>query len=145
VKLFGLIFKKLPLSARTFYTKVCVMKALVSLTMLVGCFFFSTAQNGQISIEQDSKITELLEVYKSANSSTDYYTVQIGFGSYAKAENLKSQADLDFPGWYSKIVFDSPTYRVHIGRFKTKLEAERRFLEVRKKYPASLLLKPEKK
>ena len=104
----------------------------------------ASAQKGRVNIEQDAKLEEALDVYASNSSSNDYYTIQVGFGSYARAENLKAQVDIDFPGWRSKIVFDSPTYRVHVGRFKTKLEAERRFLEVREKYPASLLLKPEK-
>jgi len=113
--------------------------------MILLCFTaFGLAQKGNVNIEQDQKITKLLDLYKSTNSSSEFYTIQVGFGSYSKAENLKSEVDIDFPGWFSKIIFDSPTYRVHIGRFKTKLEAERKFLEVRKKYPESLLLKPEK-
>lgn len=120
------------------------LKTGITILLTAGLLVVANAQNGSVSIDQDKKITQLLEIYKSVNSSTNYYTVQIGFGSYAEAEELKAQADVDFPDWYSKIVFDSPTYRVHIGRFRTKLEAERKFLEVRKKYPASLLLKPEK-
>ncbi len=120
------------------------MKVLITAMFLVGCNFLSTAQSGRINIQQDDKITALLELYKQVNSSMDFYTIQIGFGSYSQAENLKSDADRDFPGWYSKIIFDSPTYRVHIGRFKSKLEAEREFLDVRKKYPAALILKPGK-
>lgn len=145
MELFCLKFKKLPLYDPALVNRQFMMKTLITLVLLVGLAFYGTAQNGNISIEQDKKIDALLEIYKAVNSTTNYYTIQIGFGSYAKAENLKSQADIDFPGWYSKIVFDSPTYRVHIGRFTTKLEAERRFQEVRRKYPASLLLKPEKK
>lgn len=104
-----------------------------------------TAQKGQINIEQDQRIDKLLDLYKTVNSETDFYTIQVGFGTYEKAEKLKSDVAIDFPGWYSKIIFDSPTYRVHIGRFRSKLEAERQFIEVRKKYPESLLLSPEKK
>ncbi len=51
--------------------------------------------------------------------------------------------EIDFPDWYSKIEFESPNYRVRLGKFKTKLEAERKYLEVRKKYPDAMLLKPE--
>ncbi|MEM8764792.1 MAG: SPOR domain-containing protein, partial [Bacteroidota bacterium] len=76
---------------------------------------------------------------------TGYYQIQVGFGSYQKAQNLKTRVESDFPEWYSKIEFESPTYRVRLGKFKTKLEAERKFLEVRKKYPEAMLLKPEKK
>ena len=139
------MFKKLPLLISTISMNQFVIKMRLTLVVIVGFVYFGAAQNGRVSIEQDKKIDELLKIYKAVNSTTNYYTIQVGFGSYATAENLKSQTDVDFPGWQSKIVFDSPTYRVHIGRFKTKLEAERKFLEVRKKYPASLLLKPEKK
>lgn len=100
------------------------------------------AQQGRINIEQPQGVSKLLDLYKAVNSESDFYTIQVGFGSYEKAEKLKSDVDVDFPGWDSKIIFDSPTYRVHIGRFRTKLEAERKFLEVRKKYPESLLLNP---
>jgi hypothetical protein len=105
----------------------------------VYCF----SQKGRVNIEQDPGITKLLSLYKSVNSEADFYTIQVGFGSFEKAEKLKEDVAVDFPGWYSKIIFDSPTYRVHIGRFRTKLEAEREYIEVRKKYPESLLLSPK--
>ncbi|MCW5516265.1 SPOR domain-containing protein [Muriicola sp. Z0-33] len=120
------------------------LKTSITLLLTLVVSMVGSAQNGNVSIDQDKRIAQLLQIYKAVNSSANYYTVQIGFGSYDEAEELKTEADVDFPGWGSKIVFDSPTYRVHVGKFRTKLEAERKFLEVRKKYPASLLLKPEK-
>ena len=75
---------------------------------------------------------------------TGHFTIQVGFGSYSQAESLKRDVEIDFPKWKAKIVFDSPTYRVQVGRFKSRLDAEREYLEVRKKYPAALLLRPEK-
>lgn len=121
------------------------MKAFVT-ALFLCCFIQAiSAQRGVVNIRQDDQISALLDVYKSANSETNYYTIQVGFGSYSRAETLKSQVEIDFPGWYSKIIFDSPTYRVHVGRFQTKLEAERVFQEVRKKYPESLLLSPDRK
>ncbi len=104
-----------------------------------------SAQSGSITIEQDPKIDELIKLYADVNSKIGFYQIQVGFGSYQKAQNLKTKIDQDFPGWYSKIEFESPTYRVRLGRFKTKLEAERKYLEVREKYPDAMLLKPEKK
>ncbi len=121
------------------------MKTLI-LPVLATCFCIAVnAQKGTVVIQQDQKISQLVELYKSVNSTDNFYTIQVGFGTYNTAEKLKSEVDVDFPDWSSKIVFDSPTYRVQIGRFKTKLEAERKFLEVREKYPAALLLKPDKK
>ncbi len=119
--------------------KLLVVIAFITFTAAVGF-----GQQGQMNIEQDDKIAELLDIYKSSNESHEYYRIQVGFGSYAKAQSIKENVEIDFPGLTSKIDFDSPTYRVRIGRFKTKLEAERKFKEVRIKYPDAMLLKPKK-
>ncbi|MGD1944881.1 MAG: SPOR domain-containing protein [Croceivirga sp.] len=101
------------------------------------------AQEGVVTIEQDARIEQLTKVYNKVNANRGFYQIQVGFGSYQKAQNLKSQVEIDFPGWFSKIEFQEPTYRVRLGKFQDPLEAERRFLEVRKKYPSAMLLKPE--
>ena len=124
--------------------KVNIMKTVILSAILLGYISYGVAQNGEINIIQDANITRLLEVYKISNSKSNFYTIQVGFGSYSKAEELKQQVDIDFPDLKAKIIFDSPTYRVQIGQFKSKLDAERKFKEVRIKYPESLLLKPEK-
>ncbi|MEM9077257.1 MAG: SPOR domain-containing protein [Bacteroidota bacterium] len=121
------------------------MKSLVFLGFVTVFSVSVCAQNGSITIEQDPKIDELLKMYANVNSKAEFYQIQVGFGSYQKAQNLKTQVEQDFPDWYSKIEFESPTYRVRLGKFRTQLEAERKYLEVRKKYPDAMLLKPEKK
>lgn len=120
------------------------MKTLLYIVIFIVPLSYSFAQTGRINIEQDEKIDELLKVYKNSNESSDYYRIQVGFGSFAKALQIKSEVEIDFPDLSSKIDFDSPTYRVRVGRFKNKLDAERKFLEVRAKYPDAMLLKPKK-
>lgn len=102
------------------------------------------AQRGKVSIEEDPEIGRLLNIYKEAKANANYYTIQVGFGTYDDAEELRKEATLEFPEYEPNIVFDSPTYRVQIGRFSNRLEAEKKYLEVRKKFPAALLLRPEK-
>ena len=86
----------------------------------------------------------MLGIYKSVNESSDHYRIQVGFGSFQEAEKLKANVDKDFPDWPTRIDFESPSYRVRVGRFKTQLEGERKLIEVRQKYPSAMLLKPEK-
>lgn len=111
-------------------------------------FLFSVtlayAQKGKIQVFQDSQIDALLKAYTTVNSNAEYYQIQVGFGAYDKAQRIKSNVEVDFPDLPSKIDFDSPTYRVRVGRFKNKLDAERKFIEIREKYPDAMLLKPKK-
>jgi cell division protein FtsN len=138
------MFNDLLLPRRQFLIISTVMKRLFISMIAVGLINFTYAQEGKINIEQDASISKLLEVYKTSNSNMAFYTIQVGFGSYSKAEELNEQVKIDFKDLPSKIIFDSPTYRVQIGQFRTKLEAERKFNEVRMKYPESIILKPEK-
>ncbi|MER3375280.1 MAG: SPOR domain-containing protein [Allomuricauda sp.] len=119
------------------------MKTPVFVVFLTGLAFQLSAQEGTVAIQQDPKIDQLVKLYTEVNSKAEFYQIQVGFGTYQRAQDLKDQVDIDFPGWYSKIEFESPTYRVRLGKFRTKLEAERKYLEVRKKYPDAMLLKPE--
>ncbi|MEO0526886.1 MAG: SPOR domain-containing protein [Bacteroidota bacterium] len=121
------------------------MKKHLYILVFISFSAITLAQEGQLNLEQDKKITDLLKIYKSANESSDYYQIQVFFGSYQNAQNIKSKVETDFPGWSSMIKFESPSYRVRVGKFKTKLEGERKLIEVREKYPSAMLLKPEKK
>jgi hypothetical protein len=120
------------------------MKTLGTIVLFACLTHIGYAQGARVNIEQDQKIDQLLEIYKSALSNNEYYRIQVGFGDYAKAQNIKASVEQDFPDLPSKIDFDSPTYRVRVGRFNSKLDAERKFIEVRVKYPDAMLLKPKK-
>ena len=119
------------------------MKTAFYTLILLVLPFFGSAQAGVASVEQDPKLTRLLEIYKKMNSKTEYFTIQIGFGSYSEATNHRDDAAVHFPQYEARIIFDSPTYRVHLGRFINRLDVERTFAEVRKKYPQSIILRPQ--
>lgn len=141
----GLKYNKLHLYRYLEKRYSCIMKTFVFIAFLIGFTFQISAQEGTITIAQDQRIEELLKLYSEVNSKSGFYQIQVGFGDYQKAQNLKAQVDIDFPGWYSKIQFESPTYRVRLGLYRTKLQAERQFLRVRKKYPEAILLEPDRK
>ena len=58
----------------------------ISLLAFAGIgLFFSTeihAQEGTLYIEQDPNLPELIEIYKAVRSETDFYQIQVGFGTY---------------------------------------------------------------
>lgn len=121
------------------------MRKLFIAGALMGAMATASAQQGVVSVQQDPEIAKLLDMYKSVNEKTELYRIQVYFGSYEGAQKIKDEVDVEFAGWYSKIDFISPSYRVRLGRFQTKLEAEKNLIAVRKKYPSAILLKPEKK
>ena len=107
----------------------------------------SLAQNAEVSIEQDEKFMELLNEKRKINSSitvNDRYKIQIFYGENAKARKTLAEFKQEFPDMDGTIVFESPTYKVWMGSFSTRIDAERMLEKVKEKYPYSLLIKPNK-
>lgn len=118
--------------------------ALISLT------FFATkclAQEGNVSVSQDSRFEQLLAEKRKINSSitvNDRYKVQIFYGDNAKARKTLSDFRRDFKELDGTIIFESPTYKVWVGNFKSRIDAEKKLIDIKKKYPHALLIKPNK-
>jgi len=118
--------------------------ALISLT------FFATkamAQEGNVSVSQDSRFEQLLAEKRKINSSitvNDKYKVQIFYGDNSKARKTLTDFRRDFKDLDGTIIFESPTYKVWVGNFKSRIDAEKRLIDIKKKYPHALLIKPNK-
>ncbi|WP_235894355.1 SPOR domain-containing protein [Flavobacterium zepuense] len=119
------------------------------LTLLLGLFLTTkgTAQTNTVTVSQDPKFEELLAEKRKINSSitvNDRYKLQIFYGANDKARKALQDFKRDFKELDGTIVFESPTYKVWVGSFGSRIEAERKLTEVRKKYPNALLVKPNK-
>jgi len=125
-------------------------KTLFILPFLVLYTGFSLAQETSIKVEKDSiiltdseKHTALLEAFISYQKGRGDYRIQIYSGPLDKTEELLKNLDESFSEWPKSIDFESPSFRLRIGTFKTRLEAEKNLIAVRKRYPAAVLLKPQ--
>lgn len=105
------------------------------------------AQDSGNSISQDGRFEQLLNEKRKINSSitvNDRYKIQIFYGDNDKARKTLADFRKEFKNLDGTIIFESPTYKVWVGNFKSRIEAERNMAEVKKKYPYALLIKPNK-
>jgi hypothetical protein len=108
---------------------------------------FSFAQEGTLVINQDKEIIQLLNLKTEINTSentSDRYRVQIYSGNRSDAEKAQStfrSLNLDLP---SKLVYETPNYKVWVGNFRDRLEADRALKKVKVKFPAAFKFKPKK-
>ncbi len=112
------------------------------------CFCAATnAQNGYVAIEQDPRIEKLMKLKSELSPKIEndsYYKIQVFYGGFNEAKEIEQKVKSDFPYWPVRIDFDTPHYKVRLGKFKTRLEADKHLIEVRKKYPQAFLLSPKK-
>ena len=97
------------------------------------------AQTGQVTIDADKDIDKLLE-FKKDTKTVDLYKIRIYSGDRSGAENTKSQANGLYTNWPSLMEYETPNYKIYVGNFLSRLEADRALLTVKKNYPSALIL-----
>ena len=105
------------------------------------------AQDGNIRVNQDSKFEQLLNEKRKTNVSNainERYKIQIFSGESEKAKNTLNEFRQEFRNIDGTIVFFTPNYKVWVGSFKTRIEAERNLFDIRKSYRNVHLIRPSK-
>lgn len=118
---------------------------LLALTFLFSAFCFG--QEGKTTIKQDPRFEQLLAEKRKVNSSlnvTDRYKIQIFTGENEPAKKTLLEFRKTNKKTDATIVFNTPIYKVWVGNYKTRIEAEKKLTELKKKYPNAFLVKPNK-
>jgi len=113
--------------------------------IILNCFFVSNAQN--TNIDQDNSFEQLLAEKRKINSSitvNNRYKIQLYSGSNELAKKELITFKKENKNTDATIIFNTPTYKVLVGNFKTRVEAERNLNFYKKKYQNAILVKPNK-
>ncbi len=123
------------------------MKFLHTKSALFIIFLIALNSNNltaQVNIEQDSRFENLLSEKRKINSSittTDKYKIQIFYGDGNNARKVLNEFKKNYRELDATIIFSSPNYKVQVGNFKSKIDADRNRLEIIKKYPDALVVR----
>ena len=111
------------------------------LTLLLS--FTLSAQQGEVNVDQDSDIDKLLE-YKKDIKTSKVYRIQV-YQSVDpdKADREKSNFLNAYSEWPVEIVWNTPNYKVWVGNFATRLEADRALAKIKSKYMNAIIFQPK--
>lgn len=120
---------------------------LQSVILGVFTFFSSTvsAQEKQSRIETSTEVKALIERKIEVNKAVfdnQYYAIQLYYGNYTAAERILNEFTANFNDWETELSFETPNYKVRVGRFKDLNIANQKLEEIRKVYPNAFLLEP---
>ena len=128
--------------------KIGTQKDLLKPCFIILLFFnFLTLFAQEVTLNQDPKFEQLLAEKRKVNSSitiNNRYKIQIFNGSSEESKKTLIQFKKDNKNYDATIVFSTPLYKVWIGNFKTRIEAERNLNLLKKSYPNSIIIKPNK-
>ena len=106
------------------------------------------AQKGKITVIEDDRIPQMLQLKKSLeveNNLSDGYTIQLFYGEKNMANTIINQYKISFTDWPASISYETPNYKVWVGNFSSRLEADRALMEIKDKFPSAFILKPDRK
>ncbi len=98
-----------------------------------------------VTVTQDAKFEQLLNEKRKSNSSLTLpstYKIQIFSGTADESKKYLIAFKKEYKNYDSTILFNTPIYKVIVGNFTTRIEAERNFNLIKKTYPNALLVKP---
>ena len=127
--------------------KLTLGKFVFSLILLQASSSYLYAQDQNVIVSQDPKFEQLLNEKRKINTSltvNDSYKIQIFNGGSENAKKTLNDFKQNFTDIDATIVFNTPNYKVWVGNFKTRIDAERALVDIKKKYNNVLLIKPGK-
>jgi 5-hydroxyisourate hydrolase-like protein (transthyretin family) len=122
--------------------KKSTLNILIVLLVLLGLTTSATAQNTKVKVDQDSQIDKLLE-FKKDLRTVDIYKIQIYSGDRSGAERVKNSFSSFFNDIPASMEFNTPNYKIWVGNFTNRLEAERALVKIKKEYANAFIFKPK--
>ena len=118
--------------------KIIIFFTIISLysTTLFG-------QNGNIEINQSNKLDSIIKLKKELNSKIQNLRIQIYSGDRDNAEQIIKEFIEIFNDTTADVIYETPNYKVWVGNYYTQLEADKRLLEIRKKFRSAFIFRPE--
>lgn len=117
-------------------------KTLLTFIFFVSLFAFAKAQS---SITQDPLINELITLKAEMSVEgelNDRYKIQIYSGDLNTANSWLKTYLNKVGTWSYTIKHQTPNYKVWIGNFRTRLEADRALIRIKNTFPSAFIFKP---
>lgn len=95
-------------------------------------------------LDQDKALKELIKIKKELTNDDqlkEFYKIQLFSGDLKNAEKMKKEFDSEF-NLPSTIKYESPNYKVWIGNFRTRLDADRAMLKISEIFESAFIIRP---
>ena len=104
-------------------------------------------QRSTVTIHQDGNIPQFLELKKSLekdNKLADGYTIQLYYGELEEATSIIKKYRSSYTTWPASIEYETPNYKVWVGSYGTRIEADRALMEIQQEFPSAFILRSER-
>ena len=124
-----------------------LVKQKITVIFLVFAFSqfetFGQTNEGEVRIQTSAHVDEMLVQKKEYNKSIEAYQgfkIQIYYGSEKKCYEVQEDFKMLFPDIATSVIFSTPQWKLQVGNFRTRLEADNAIVNIKKEYPGAIVL-----
>ncbi len=110
---------------------------------LIGMLSYAQ-ETAKITIDSSPEIKKLIEnkiAYNKTHQTQKGYRIQLFYGSESGAINTRANFTSLFPNTATYIDYEAPDWKVKVGNFKTRLEADKALEEIKLAFGNAFVLK----
>jgi len=107
---------------------------------------YTDPQKGTVTINEDPRIKILLNLKSKMEKEGDFsdrYKIQLYYGNLNQANEIMTTSKNVFKDWEATIKWETPNYKVWLGNFRTRLDADKALIKVHEEFPNAFIFKPE--
>lgn len=121
-----------------------IIQNLTLLSLVLSCISLSAQSKGKLTVVVQPEIEKLQKTYirhSEKEASLEGYRVQIYNGKKEACLKVRSEFLRKYPNVSPYTLYESPEYRVQVGDFRTRLEAEKFLRKIIHEFRGSFVLK----
>lgn len=111
----------------------------VFIPVLAVALFFTTQANAQTT--QSKEVSELIKKKRAYNREYGYgFRIQLANGTETEIRKNNQQFSLLFPTIKTYILFETPDWKIQVGNYTTRLEADRALNMIQHKFRGAIVV-----
>jgi hypothetical protein len=114
---------------------------LLTLPLIFILFTTSYSICSQNKTNSSKEIKSLILKKRFFNKEFGFgYRIQLYNGNEQEARKFRARFKVEYPNIYSKLAYNAPEWKVQVGNYKTKLEADKDLIKFQEKFSAIIVI-----
>ena len=117
------------------------MKKSYSFLILIIVFLSTNSIFSQSDKTNEQLISEFIQKKREFNKEFGHgYRIQLFYGDEITAKKLREKFKLDFKDVKTYLLYEKPSWKIQIGHYKTRLEADRAIVDLKKRFRDAIVV-----
>lgn len=116
------------------------LKKSLTLFFLVQILFTMTLKSQVLQDKKIETVMELKKEHQKLNPKIDGFRIQLYNGLETESNQVKTKFLTLFPDMKVEIIYKAPEWKVQVGNFRTRLEADKTLQNIKLQFPGSLVV-----